>query len=607
MKKLFLGLAAVLTLCAQSPVAHAKTGKKDPVVMKIDGKKVYASEFEYFYNKNNGQEVTEEKTFDEYVDLFVNYKLKVAEAYHQGVDTTRSYQTELAGYRAQIAEPYLQIEGWADSLLAQVQERRNYEVHAAHLLLTCDENADQQTVDSLEQVVLGYQHQVEQGANFDSLARKVSQDPSAYQNGGDLGYFSTLQMVYPFEQAAFNTPVGKSAVTRSRFGWHLVKVIDKRHTEGEVLVAHIMKNMPRGGSEEDVARVKNEIDSIYSVLQQGADWDALCAATSDDKYTASKGGAYPWISRTARFPEEWLNVCYELKEKGQYSKPFATQFGWHIIRLLDKHAEITGDSAQDARLKEQLAKDPDRVKEGEQAYLRQVRARLAQDKKLSKVSASWSDAEVKEWADKQLEVENEDFKNLYREYHDGLMLFDVSSKAVWDKASQDTLGLQKFFDEHREKYTFEKPRFKGAFIECVDNDSVYDALKDIYDHNDAIAAAEVVRNTVLKDSLLTPNPKAPRFHIVNGLFSEGDNACIDAERLKVEGATFSPKEKMPRVMTYGRVLTAPEELADIRGTVVADYQEELEKAWVAELKQRYSVVLIQKELDKLKAKTNTEQ
>lgn len=602
MKKLILGLAAVLALTAQPEEAGAKTDKKDPVVMNIDGKDVKRSEFEYFYNKNNGQEVAEQKTFDEYVDLFVNYKLKVAEAYRQGVDTTAAYREELAGYRKQLAEPYLQIQGWPDSLLQQVKDRRKWDVKASHLLLTCDEKTPQQVVDSLLLRMQDFQHEVETGANFDSLARKYSQDPSARQNAGDLGYFSTLQMVYPFEQAAFTTPVGHTSIVRSRFGWHLIKVFDKRPSEGDVLVAHIMKTLPRGPQAADAPNPKQQIDSIYALLVAGGDWNKICAENSDDSYTAPKGGAYPWLNRTARFPKEWLDVCYELKNKDDFSRPFETQFGWHIIKLLDKRKEAPADSAQDAQLKEQLAKDPERIKEGQKAYVNQCRERLAasKDKKLRQQSANWTEEQVLEWANAQLERENEDFSNLYREYHDGLMLFDVSSKAVWDKASQDTVGLQKYFEEHRSKYAFDKPRFKGVFIECADNDTLFDKLKEIYDSHDPIAATEIVRKEVLTDSILTPNPKAPRFHIVNGLFSEGDNACVDQERLHVKDAKFTPKEKMPRVMTYGKVLTEPDELADVRGAVVADYQTQLEEEWVKELRSKYKVKIKQKELDKLR-------
>ena len=599
MNKINLGLVALLSIAALPQQAEAKNDAKDPVVMTIAGKDVHRSEFEYFYNKNNGIDAAEEKTFDEYVDLFINYKLKVAEAYSQGVDTTQAYLDELATYRKQIAEPYLQVKGWADTLLQVTKERRKWEVHASHLLLSCDDKTPAEKVDSLYREILSLQDEVEHGADFDSLARIHSEDPSARQNAGDLGYFSALQMVYPFEQAAFTTPVGKTKVVRSRFGWHLVKVIDKRPSEGEVLVAHIMKNMPRGPKAEGASDPKQQIDSIYQALNAGADWDQICAATSDDQYTAKKGGAYPWIGRSARFPKEWLDECYKL-EKGAYSAPFATQFGWHIVKLLDRRAEAPADSAQDARLKDQLAKDPDRIKAGQEVFIAQTRQRLAADKKLRKVAANWTDDEVLAWADRQLEVEDADFKNLYREYHDGLMLFDVSSRAVWDKASQDTVGLQRFFEEHRAQFAFDKPRFKGAFIECVDNDSLYDALKNIYDNNEPMAAADLVRTTVLTDTLLTPNPKAPRFHIVNGLFKPGDNACVDERHLHVPGVTFTPKEKMPRVMTYGRLLTEPEELSDVRGSVVADYQTELEQIWVAELRKKFDVKINQKELDKIR-------
>lgn len=595
-----MGFAALVAMTSFSLTTEADAAVKDPVIMTIAGKPVLRSEFEYFYNKNNQQNVTEEKTLDEYVDLFINYKLKVAEAYQQGVDTTRSYIDELAGYRKQLAEPYLQVAGWGDSLVEQYHDRSNYEVHAQHLLLTCDAKSPQSTIDSLHQVILDYQRQVEEGADFSELARQFSQDPSAKQNAGDLGYFGPMQMVYPFEQAAFNTPVGKTSVVRSRFGWHLINVIDKRQSEGEVMVAHIMRNIPRGQIKADTPDPKQIIDSLYQELLKGASFEELCAEYSDDKYTAEKGGSYSWMNRTARFPKEWLDVAYELKEKGEISKPFATQFGWHIMKLIDKRLVAPRDAQLDARIKEQFMKDADRMKEGQNRYIEQCRLELAQNKKFKKQAAAWTDEEVLAWADSQLEANNSDFKNLYREYHDGLMLFEVSSKAVWDKASQDTLGLKQYFDAHRAAYDFETLRFKGAFIECVDNDTLYQALKDIYNHNDALAAADIVRETILKDTLLTPNPKAPRFHIVNGLFKPGDNAAVDAERLHVKDAKFTPKEKMPRYMTYGRLLTRPESVDDVRGAVVADYQNELEKAWVEELKKKFEVKINQKELDKLR-------
>lgn len=600
MKATILSLVSLMALSAlPQDLSAKKDDKKDPVVFNIGGRDARKSEFEYFYNKNNQLETLEDKSFDEYVDLFINYRLKVSEGYAQGVDTTRAYIEELAGYRKQLAEPYFTMAGWGETLVNQVYDRLKWEVKASHLLLTCDKETPKQVVDSLYNVVLGYQHEVEAGASFDSLARNFSQDPSARMNAGDLGYFSALQMVYPFEQACFNTPVGETTIVRSSFGWHLIKVYDRRRTEGEVMVAHIMKVNPHF-PEDGTASPKQQIDSIYQVLKNGADFAEVCMATSDDQGTAANGGVYNWIGRSARFPQEWLDAAFALKEKDEITAPFETHYGWHILKLVDKRTEIPHDSATDVRLKQQLMQDEDRMKAGQQAFLAQKRQELMQDKKLAKTVAQWSDEGLLNWLDKNLEEREPDFRNIYREYHDGLMLFEVSNKAVWEKAQLDSIGQEKFFEENRAKYAYDQPKFKGAFVECVDDSLLTSALAKIYENNDALAAADLVRSTILTDSILTPNPQAPRFHILNGIFSRGDNDLVDVEQFHIEGATFTARERMPWAKTYGRVIEAPESVNDVRGAVIGDYQMELEKEWVAQLKEKFKVKINQKELDKLR-------
>lgn len=600
MKATILSLVSLMALSAlPQDLSAKKDDKKDPVVFTVGGRESRKSEFEYFFNKNNQLESLENKSFDEYVDLFINYRLKVAEGYAQGVDTTQAYIDELAGYRKQLTEPYLTMPGWSDSLVNQVYDRRKWEVKASHLLLTCDKEASKEMVDSLYNVVLGYQHEVEAGASFDSLARNFSQDPSARMNAGDLGYFSAMQMVYPFEQACYNTPVGETTIVRSSFGWHLIKVYDKRRTEGEVKVAHIMKANPRFPI-EGVASPKQQIDSIYQVLKDGADFAEVCKSTSDDQGTAADGGVYNWLNRSARFPQEWLDAAFALKEKDELTAPFETPYGWHILKLVDKRTEAPRDSAYTERLKQHLMQDEDRMKAGQEAFLAMKRQELMQDKKLAKTVAQWTDEGLLNWLDKNLEEREPDFRNIYREYHDGLMLFEVSNKAVWEKAQLDSIGQETFFEQNRAKYAYEQPKFKGAFVECVDDSLLYNALTSIYENNDAIEAADLVRSTILTDSILTPNPQAPRFHIVNGIFSRGDNDLVDVEQFRIEGATFKARERMPWAKTYGRVISAPESLNDVRGAVIGDYQMELEKEWVAQLKEKFAVKINQKELDKLR-------
>ena len=573
----------------------AKKAPKDPVVMTIAGRDVHRSEFEYFYNKNTQQDLAEEKSFDEYVDLFINYKLKVAEALSRGIDTTQAYQSELAGYRAQLAEPYLQGgDAWKDALVQEVIDRRKEEVHAAHILLMCDESAPDSLVAAQKARIEALRHEVETGADFDSLARAVSEDPSAKQNGGDLGYFSALQMVYPFETAAYETPVGGLTVCRSRFGFHLIKVLDRRTSKGEVMVAHIMKMFPRPLTPAGQSGARHAIDSLYQLLKGGADFARLAELNSDDQYTAPQGGAYNWINSSARFPQEWLDVAFGLDSIGAYSEPMRTAYGWHIIKLLDRRDGEPDTPELREDLKARLSRDAERLKRGEAVQ-------IAKWRQEHKIPAKMSDEEARQWADEHLAELNEDFRNIYREYHDGILLFDVSSGEVWDKAAQDSAGLHDYFLRHKSKYGWDRPRFRGAFIECADDSALVTKLKEIYEAEpDIKKAADRVRAEVLTDTLLTPDPKKPRFHIVNGLYSPGDNDAVDVQQLGLQ-KTVRPKAEMPVQMTYGKVLPAePETEDDVRGAVIADYQTELQQKWEAQLREKYTWKINQKELDKLR-------
>ena len=635
-------IPALLFALATCTTALAKDN--DPVVMTINGQKVLRSEFEYFYNKNNDQDVAEEKTFDEYVDLFVNYKLKVQEALSRGIDTTQAYIDELAGYRKQLAEPYLYNENWKKQAVNDVIANRKYEVHAAHILISLKEDASPVEVAAAQAKLDSVKTLLANGASFDALAREVSQDPSAAQNGGDLGYFSVLQMVYPFEEAAFNTPVGEVTQCRSQFGLHLLKVIDKRESAGEVLVAHIMKMFPRNLPKQiAMQQNKNYIDSVYTRLKAGEDFAVVAAACSDDQYTAKNGGAYPWINSSARFPKEWLDVAYSLNP-GEISQPFATDFGWHIMKQLERRKEAPLDSAALAQMEEIVTRDPARkahyVKQIEDGWMVSEKLKL-NEKMLSNANRSkvvmtigkqkytlkqfddfcaakygsdvnivpvnqrvdaWKRAEILAYMDANLENRNAEFKNLYKEYHDGILLFDVAGGEVWDKAAQDTVGLRQYFANHKDKYNWAEPHFKGAFIECADDELLVTALKRIYDNCSNIQeCANQVRAQILTDTILTPNPKQPRFHIVNGLYAPGDNNTVDRQELKLDVKAKEPRTTMPIQMTYGRVLKdGPEEMEDVRGAVIADYQNELEEQWCKQLRSKYSVSINKAELDKLK-------
>ncbi|MBQ0056620.1 MAG: peptidylprolyl isomerase [Bacteroidales bacterium] len=648
MKKTILILATALLMVGQSDAKGDKKGSavKDPVVMTINGVDVTRSEFEYFYTKNNEQDQSEDKSFDKYVDLFVNYKLKVHEAYSRGIDTTQNYQNELAGYRKQLAEPYLMGEDWKDQALDEVLRHRTEEVHAAHILFRLQENASPKEVSEAMAKIEDCKRQLAAGAPFDSLARALSEEPAARQSGGDLGYFSTMRMVYPFEKAAYETPVGETTVVRTSFGVHLLKVLDRRALpQDEVRLAHIMKaydrRTPRPQAKEALSHV---MDSVYQELKNGADFGQVAYKFSDDQSSARQGGLYPWLGRNNGYPKEWSDVAFSL-EVGQFSEPFTTDFGWHILKLVDKRDIPEWTEEQKNQIKSQLEKDPSR---GE-AYRRlredkmmaeeglTVNAKVLAGKNRKKVAMTigkqkytaekydqwlaakygeeiefvdkdealdaWKRECINRYADEHLEERNTEFRNIYKEYHDGLMLFEVAGGEVWDKAAKDTAGLVAFFESHRKNYAWDEPLFKGAFIECADDELLVTALKKIYDNcDDIMKCADMVRAQVLTDTILTPNPKQPRFHIVNGLYAPGDNNTVDRMALKLNVEAKPARDNMPIQMTYGHVLAdGPEELDDVRGKVVADYQTELENNWVAELRRKFEVKINQAELDKLKA------
>lgn len=467
----------ILFLLLVCTVADAAPKVKDPVVMTVGGMKVTRSEFEYFLNKNKDIVAGEQHTFDEYVDMYVVYKLKVAEALSRGIDTTQTYKDELETYRRQLVGTFQDHSYWQDSLVREIVVRIPYEVKASHILLMLDENAPDSLVLAKKSQILDIQSQIENGAPFDSLAMAYSDDPSGKMNGGDLGYFKMLQMVYPFEDAAFTTPIGEMTICRSQFGFHLIKVFDKR-----------------------------------------------------------------------KISLEMINPA--------------------VVSLIEGHP----DEQILAQLKQIVMNDDARIEKG-----------------LAMLEERFPESEI---------VKMPEYLSLYKEYHDGILLYEVANEEVWEKATRDIGGLTQHFEANREKYAFDSPRFKGAFIECVEDSLLVARMKEIYESNEMYDAAELVRNTVLTDSILTPNPRQPRFHIINGLFKVGDNPTVD-ERLGV-ASDKQIRDDMPVQMVFGRVIDAPESVDDVRNAVIAGYQEELEKAFVAKLRAKHKVTLDKKELEKIK-------
>ena len=589
MKKVILSIV----LLAGSMMGLAQ---EDKVLLTINGEPVMASEFLYIYEKNNQDSSLEKKSMQEYLDLFINFKLKVTEAIAQGVDTTEAFKKELAGYRAQATPKYMQDNEAIDSLVAMSYHRMANVRRAAHIAIQCPLDADSATLAAAEakinlareRVTTGVAKKVKKGRKwvtvqepeaFADVAREMTEDPQGKENGGELGWIQVFRFVYPFEEAVYNTPVGEvTEVFRSPYGLHIALVEEERAFE-EVHAAHIMKMMPRD-SEETAMDVKRQIDSLYQVVMAGADFAEVATANSDDKGSARKGGDLGWFGR-GMMVQPFENITFGMNE-GEMSEPFPTRFGWHFVKLYGKRGIQPLDSMR-SQVLTQVKRDV-RMKEADKSFINKVRAEY-------NLPAEMSDADVKAYAEAHLEEKHADLRNLVREYHDGILLFDVSLREVWDKANKDTEGLAAYFKANKKNYTWDEPHFKGYIIQAKDMASAK-AAKQIVKNANPDSVMSYLNQRVNIDSVTYVK-------VQRGLWTAGKSAMVDKYAFGNKEAEFTPSEEFPVVIPVGKIIKAPQEYMDVRGQVTTDYQDHLEKLWVATLREKYPVVVNEEVLESL--------
>lgn len=611
--------------------------------MKVNGKPVTLSEFEYMYHKNNQQQVAQQP-LDKYVDMFTVYKLKVADAEAAGIDTTAAFLKEFNGYRNELAQPYLLDTVAEEQMAKEIYERMKYNVKASHIMLklgkTPEENRlAQAKLDSIRTCILN-------GESFDSLALKYSIDQSVRVNKGSMGYVSVGRFPYEFEDACYTTPEGEiSPVFKTNYGYHIVKTFDRRPDAGKVQVKHILKLYPQNATEEQKAEVKLKMDSIYNVLKGGADFDDLARRESQDPGSARKGGELPWFGRGEMVPE-FEAVSYELAN-GEISEPFSTRYGVHVVKKIDNKTlgayadtrdQILGMMKKDARgkvaynskvaqLKQQykcsinektkqhlvkevvengldstfVAKYADSAEElfslngvahpvSELAALLKGNASLKGEVAGSAIESKIDElvtTKVVELEKQALETTNDDYRNLINEYRDGMLLFEISNRKVWGKASTDIDGLTAYFEANRDKYKWTDPKFKGYLIQTT-NDSITQIVKE--------KLKTLGQDTVMR----TLRREYGKFlRIEHLLVAKGENAEVDSEWFG--GAKVKPEGKYKDYFTYGgKILSQPEEVADVRGAVIVDYQNFLEEQWIAQLRKTYPITIDKKVLKKVK-------
>jgi peptidyl-prolyl cis-trans isomerase SurA len=621
-------------------------GQDSETIMTIDGKTISKEEFERLYEKNNTFLISdaEKKTPKEYLELFVNFKLKVHEAKQLKYDTLHSFVNELKTYRDELAKPYLTAVQYSNLMVEKAYERMQQEIKASHILLRVDKQASAEDTLKVWDRVIKIREELVNGADFGEMALKYSEDPSAKTNKGMLGYFTVFQMVYPFESAAYSTPVGEiSDPVRTDFGYHLIKVEDIRPVKGQVKVAHIMKRVAENTGEDAVINQKQEIDSLAEALKQGADFAKLASAHSDDRQSANNGGELPWFSSAGMMPE-FAEPAFALKNDGDISSVVRTPYGWHIIKRLGYKAppafsEVKDMLAEKIRQNQQISrhskelfinnlKDEYQFEQNEQ-FVRELQhetkhghaapvlnaspakvlfsfagqqitagqfAEYLQDEEknggqnnpalsFSQHYENFLAETLTKYEDAHLEEKHPDFKYLMKEYHDGILLFNISEDKIWNAAAEDSTGLQAFYEKNLKKYSWDE-RFKGFVIKC-DNQETKDFIDAVFEADPQIEESE------LKDQLENYFG-AFDGEIDYGYFGEGQNPLVDF---------FVWNSSKPQDFIDGfhfvrgdKVGPAPKTLEEAKGLYISDYQNYLEEKWLDELRSKYRVKVNKKVL-----------
>ena len=646
--------------------AQSKLDKQ--VLMTIGDQDITAKEFCDVYYKNNlKSDVIEKKSVDDYLELFTTFRMKVMEAERLQLDTSAKFQKELAGYRKQLAKPFMSSDDITDELMQEAYQRKQKDIRASHILIRCDKNAlPSDTLRAYNKAMDIRKKALAKGADFGKLADQYSDDPSAKGweasdqrpanpgNHGDLGYFTVFDMVYPFETGAYNTKEGEiSMPIRSDFGYHIIKVQSVTNAMGTIQAAHIFLQLPFNAPKEDVEAMKQKADNIYKQLmeQDGKNWNEMVAQYSDDKGTVSRQGALSNFT-VSRIVPEFIEVCKSL-EINEIGKPVRTNYGYHIIKLLGKSG-VGSFEKESKGLSERIEKDM-RSKKSEEVVLKQVKSEYKfkqNDKNLeaflatvdstilraayepaasvdmnatlftiegkpTKVSdfvdyikenmkaqkyvtpatyayqlyETYSNAAIMDYADAHLEEKYPEFKELVQEYKDGIMLFDLMDREVWDKAVKDTTGLKEFHERNASKYMWGNRAY--ATIITVTREESLPKVKALLDSGIEL---DSLRSAIQRDSI--------KYAFVRrGYYQKGDNQFVDQTEWKVgvRNEIASTVDQSTTIVCIRELRNPePKTLKEARGLVTSDYQVELEKNWVQSLKERYPVKINEKVLDKVR-------
>ena len=656
-------LKRIFITCIASIVvffAQAQTGSE--VLMKVGKNSVSVDEFRYIYEKNNGNNADySEESLDEYIDLYTKFKLKVEKAKSMRLDTIVALQKELDGYRTQLANSFLTNKEVSNKLIEEIYERQKQDVRISHILVKVNTKGANARKEEAKKKLINLKQQLKEGKTFKELAKLYSDDRNTKNKGGDLGYITAYLPTgfYELENAMYNLGVNEvSDPIETKLGFHLVKVTDKRPARGQITVSHIFRKSDKT-SRTSVTESKRIMDSLYVVLQAGADFAQQAKNYSEDKNTKDKGGRLAPFG-IAVYDPKFEDAAFGLSKDGDFTRPIQTEVGHHIIKRINKPAPKSIDELK-LTLKEKLKKFDRyeaaqdnmiaKIKETSQfrerknvlknfaatlnedfysykwrpskdlnndvllsfgpnqdeslsdfaAFARKqtrLRSQFDKTKPLNEAVDELYEEFVKtkayEYEQANLEDKYPEFKALMREYREGILLFEATKINVWDKANQDTLGLYNFYEQNKSKYIFEEQATIGKYIvNTTDAKQLKKIMKCAKKHGSEKTLKRFNKNGKEMIEYIEIVVEPGNKELVGLEFKKKSIS----EPIVDNNSKKSLFKKVVKVMPSRR-----KSLKEARGYVVADYQDQLEKQWITELKREYKVELNKDVYDKLAKK-----
>ena len=640
----------------------------DDVLVRINGYSISCSDFKNAFLKNKSQhQLGGSESLENYLELYINFRLKVLEALSLGLDTSASFRSELAGYRQQLANSFLTDRQVTDRILMEAYERLQYDIRASHILISVGRFASPTDTVAAWNRIMHARQRILNGEPFEVVAREVSDDPSARDrqatattppisgNGGDLGFFTALDMVYLFETAAYTTPVGQiSLPVRTAFGYHIIYVADRLPAMGRARVAHIMKIVQDWNDLAQVENARKEIVALYERLNAGETFEELVANYSDDRGSAGHQGELPPFSSNRIVPE-FVKEISKLSTPGQISEPVRTRFGWHIVKLIEKTPpppfdEIAFDLSHRIQADERSGLSQqvvvDRLKleydfkenpvalsdianlidqtvfEGnwnpcnevqingtlfsfanqivpKQAFIsyitenQQPQNPVAIEAFVGNKYQEFVNERILTFEKSQLEYKNPEFLQIIQEYRDGMLLFELQDKRVWSKALMDTVGLKDFFLSNQSSY-YMPTQLKASIYSFAERGNARVARRQISSALNSGKSLEQIGALLEKASI-------PGIEKRSGLFTIDQESLFQMMHHRKGLSKIVHHEGRYFVVIIWEVLPPkPQLLSAVRGKVIADFQTYLEKKWVLELREKYQVKINKELLNTLK-------